>query len=137
KPGGLLSRVREGVDHALGDVNELPNTRPHGALAFRKLNLAVEHVVGLGLAVVYVGRRTELRRDRQLVERVLPSGLLAHGLEGDQHAQQPDGPAPIGIDANGVRPGPSPTLLTATRSCHGQAVVPCGPGTVLRTRREG
>src|SRR5215213_544195 len=135
-PGGLLPRVREAVRDALTNEDELPGARPHGVLAVENLDLAIQHVEGLGLPMVDVGWRAELRQDRQLVERVFPASILAHGLEGDQHAQQPDGPTSIGVDAYGAPLGPGLSLLAATRSCYGRPVTPPRPNTALRTRRE-
>ena len=55
EPGGLRPTfVKPWTTPPLNE-DEFPNSRPHGVLASEELDLAIQHVVGLGLPVVDVG----------------------------------------------------------------------------------
>src|SRR5919112_199913 len=85
----VLAHVLVGVQGAPGDAEKGASARPDDPLAAKELVLPFEHVEGLVLAVVDVGRRPFPRLRGDLEERVRPPGLIAGYLARHQLAENP------------------------------------------------
>src|ERR687898_419123 len=81
--------VLVGVQGALGDVEERSRPHPRDTAFYKELVLPFQHVEGLVLAVLDVGRRSGTRSSGDLEQCVSAAGHLARNLVGAEFAHHP------------------------------------------------